>query len=368
MLIAADLTLIDGVLRPGFAISTETGRIAELRPIRPSDTPERRVKLLAPGLLDLQVNGGGGVLVNSNPTPDGLRLIRAAHLRLGTAAIMPTVITDSLAVLQAAADAAIACKDEPGLIGLHIEGPHIAPSRRGTHDPRHIRPLDRDTIQVLERLRQAGLPVVMTLAPELTDPLLLQQAAELGVILSAGHSAATGDETRAGLGQGITMFTHLFNAMPQMQSRDPGIIAAAILSEAHIGMIADGIHVHWDALRVAMAARPKPELCFLVSDAMPTVGGPDRFTLYGQTIHVQDGRLVNAEGALAGAHISLLQSALNLHHHAAVPLATALEMASTIPRQALRLPPLRLNAGLPLDQVLALDHDLAPVPLHLIAG
>lgn len=367
MLISADQTLIDGELRPNLAILVRAGRIAALRPLQHQEVPDHHLRLLAPGLLDLQVNGGGGVLVNSDPTPQGLRAIRAAHLRLGTSAILPTVITDSLAVMQAAVDAVIACKGDAGLVGLHIEGPHIAPERRGTHDIRHIRPLDHDTLQVLAKLRHADIPVVLTLAPELADPKLLHQAHQMGVILSAGHSAATADQTRAGLAQGITMFTHLFNAMPQMQSRDPGIIAAAILSDAYTGLIADGIHVHWDALRVAMAARPRPGLCFLVSDAMPTVGGPQRFNLYGQDIHVQNGRLINAEGALAGAHISLLECVLNLHRHAHIPLADALVMASDIPRRALNLPQLKLAPDVALDQVLALDgDDLTPVALHEI--
>lgn len=364
MLIAADLTLINGTLQPGLAIEVNGGQITALRPTGPADVPDRRLRVLAPGLLDLQVNGGGGKLVNTSPTADGLRAIRAAHLRLGTSAILPTVITDKLSVMQRAADAAIACKGDPGLAGLHIEGPHIAPDRRGTHDARHIRPLDLDTLHVLARLRAAGLAVVLTLAPELAEPELMAKAAAMGVILSAGHSSATAAQTRSGLAQGVTMFTHLFNAMPPMTSRQPGIVAAAILSNAHIGLIADGIHVDWDALRVAMAARPRRGRCFLVSDAMPTVGGPDHFTLYGQQIRVQDGRLINAEGALAGAHVSLLESALNLHRHAKTPLAECLAMASDVPRQALGLPRLALGPGLALDQVLALEGpELAPVCL-----
>lgn len=356
MLISADLTYIEGALCPGFAIETDETRITALRPLKPGEKADRHLRVLAPGLTDLQVNGGGGVLVNTTPTPDGLRAIRAAHLALGTAAIMPTVITDTPEVMEAAADAAIACKGEPGLLGLHIEGPHIAPARHGTHDVSHIRPLDRRTLAVLRRLRDADLAVILTLAPELADPALMREAAEMGVVLSAGHSAASATETRQGIANGVGMFTHLFNAMPQMQSRDPGIVAAAILSDCYVGLIADGIHVDWDALRVALAARPRADRSFLVSDAMPTVGGPDVFNLYGQDIHVQDGQLINAAGNLAGAHVSLLDCVLRLHRATGLSLGYALAMANDIPRRAMRLPPLGLK-DLPLPEVLALDGD-----------
>lgn len=365
MLISADLTLVQGRLQPGFALETDGASATALRRLAPGETASHHLHLIAPGLTDLQVNGGGGVLVNTSPTPEGLRAIRAAHLALGTASILPTVITDTPQVIEAAAEAAIACKGMPGLDGLHIEGPHIAPARRGTHDARHIRPLDAATLSVLRRLRDADVPVLLTLAPELADPALMAQAAEMGVVLSAGHTAATSQQTQQALTRGVTMFTHLFNAMPPMLSRDPGVVGAAILSDAYTGLIADGIHVDWQALRIAMAARPVAGRCFLVSDAMPTVGGPDVFTLYDQQIRVVDGRLINGEGALAGAHVSLLDCVLRLHRHAGVALAEALAMASQIPRRAMRLAPLVLTegplTGLALDQLLALDARLHPI-------
>ncbi len=363
MLISADLTYLEGALLPNFALETDGARVTALRPLKPGEKADRHLRVLAPGLTDLQVNGGGGVLLNTTPTPEGLRAIRAAHLGLGTSAIMPTLITDAPEVMEAAADAVIATKGEPGLLGLHIEGPHIAPARKGTHDADHIRPLDARTMAVLRRLRAADIPVILTLAPEASDPELMREAAALGVVLSAGHSMATAAETRAGIENGVTMFTHLYNAMPQIQSRNPGIIAAAILSECYIGMIADGIHVDWDALRLALAARPRPDRSFLVSDAMPTVGGPDHFTLYGQEIHVEDGRLVNAAGNLAGAHVSLLDCVLRLHQNTGLPLGYALAMATDIPRRAIGLKPERIAPGMALNELVALDHDLALVTL-----
>ncbi|MTH64185.1 N-acetylglucosamine-6-phosphate deacetylase [Paracoccus shanxieyensis] len=361
MLIAADRIWTGGALAQGMAVQLDASGagIAALRPLG-ADTPDLRVALLMPGCTDLQVNGGGGVLFNADPTPAGLRAIAEAHLRLGTAAILPTVITDAPEVLEAAAEAVIA-GDAPGIAGIHIEGPHIAPERRGTHEARFIRPLDARTMAVLARLRGARVPVLLTLAPELADPALLRQAAGLGVVISAGHSMADAAQTRAALAGGVTMFTHLYNAMPQMTSRAPGIVAAAILSDAWCGMIADGIHVAPEMLALAMAARPVEERCFLISDAMPSVGGAAQFSLYGMQIRVQDGALVNPQGALAGAHVDLLESMRRLMAMTGTPLARAIAMVTDLPRRAMRLPPLEIAPGMATRDLLALDEAQAIV-------
>ncbi|MDN3712846.1 hypothetical protein QWZ10_15725 [Paracoccus cavernae] len=170
MLISAELTYLEGALLPNFAIETDGRTVTALRPLKAGEKAERHLKVLAPGLTDLQVNGGGGVLLNTSPTPEGLRAIRAAHLSVGTAAILPTLITDAAEVMEQAADAVISTKGEAGLLGIHIEGPHIAPARKGTHDPAHIRPLDARTLAVLRRLRDADIPVLLTLAPRSTTP------------------------------------------------------------------------------------------------------------------------------------------------------------------------------------------------------
>ncbi|MTH35287.1 amidohydrolase family protein [Paracoccus limosus] len=363
MLISADLVWSRGALRPGLAVETRAGRVAALRPLG-ADTPDLHLPLLMPGLTDLQVNGGGGVLFNAEPSVAGITAIAAAHRRLGTARILPTVITDTPEVIEAAAAAVIAARAE-GLAqidGIHIEGPHIAPERRGTHDARFIRPLDTRTLAVLARLRAADVPVLLTLAPECCDPALLAQAVGLGVVVSAGHSRADAGQTRAALAAGVGMFTHLYNAMPQMQSRDPGIIAAALLSDAWCGLIADGIHVAPEMLALAMAARPRRDRCFLVSDAMPTVGGPDRFRLYGMDIAVRDGALVNPEGALAGAHVSLLDCVQRLVALTGTAPGRAIAMAGDLPRRAMRLPPLRIARGMAVADLIALDADLRLLP------
>ncbi|MDO5646984.1 N-acetylglucosamine-6-phosphate deacetylase [Paracoccus sp. (in: a-proteobacteria)] len=357
MLISADYIYADGALRPDMAIETDGLTITALRPLG-RDTADQHHHLIMPACTDLQVNGGGGVMLNSTPTPDGIRAIRDAHARLGTGAILPTVITDTPDIMESAADAIIACMGEAGILGIHIEGPHINPVRKGTHNADYIRPLDDRTMAVLRRLRAADVPVLLTLAPEETDLALIRAAADLGVVVSAGHTMATADQARQGMANGVTMFTHLFNAMPQMSSRDPGVIAAAILSDAWCGIIADGIHVDWDMLRIALAARPRDDRTFIVSDAMATVGGPDHFNLYGADIYVRDGRLVNAAGSLAGAHIDMVTSLANLHRHAGVPLDRAIFMATDAPRAAMGLPGLSVAAGTALRDVIGLDGDL----------
>ncbi len=358
MLIGAAHLWQDGVLTRGMGVRIVGGRIADITPLGTA-TPDLSAHIVTARFTDLQVNGGGGVMVNSDPTPDGLRAIATAHHRLGTGTILPTVITDRAEVIAAAGAAALAVMDDPRIGGLHIEGPHIALARRGTHDPAFIRPLDTMTVSLVEDLRRRGLRVKITLAPELAAPDLLDRLVASGALVSGGHSAATAEQTRAALSRGMRCFTHLFNAMPPMTSREPGILGAALNSPAYAGIIVDGIHVDWDMVRLALRARPAPGLTFAVSDAMATVGGPDHFTIYGQTIAVRDGALINAEGSLAGAHIDMRQSLANLAGPVGLPLAEALAMVTDIPRRAIGLAPLSPRTGTPIADILALSDTFA---------
>ena len=354
MLIAPDHIYSGGRLTTGMEALVEDGRIS-LR-ARGDRTPDARPRVLMPACTDLQVNGGGGRMVNGAPDAGTLRHIAAAHRVLGTGWILPTVITDAPEVIDAAADAAIEAHGADGVLGLHIEGPHINPARRGTHKAAFVRPLDRRTVATVTRLRAAGVPTLLTLAPELAVPSLLAALRDTGCVLSAGHSAATAEQTRVALAAGVGCFTHLYNAMPPMTSRAPGIVGTAILSNAFRGLIADGIHVSWEMLRIACAVAP-PGRGFLVSDAMATVGGPDHFTLYGDRIEVRDGALVNAEGALAGAHLDMVTALANMHAHVGLSLADCIAMATDTPRAVLGLPPQSLD-GAPLTDAIALDADL----------
>lgn len=282
--------------------------------------------ILSPGFIDLQVNGGGGVLFNACPTADGARAVARAHRTTGTTALLPTLITDAVEVMERAVDAILKAHGHDGIIGIHLEGPHISIARRGTHAREHVRPLDVATLGLVARLRNDGVPVMLTLAPEACAPGQISALVRQGVVVAIGHSDTTAERARQALEEGAQTFTHLFNAMSQMQNREPGVVGAAINSQAFCSFICDAIHVAPEMLQLAIRARPVPDRMILVSDAMPTVAGPDHFDLYGQTIELREGRLVNAEGALAGAHVTMLQSVRN-----------AVDLLGRMPEEAMRM-------------------------------
>lgn len=337
----------EGMLHPGMALRTEGGVMAEAVPVEAlpeKATPEPLGGIVSPGFVDLQVNGGGGALLNTDPTPEGVRTIAAAHRPGGTVALLPTVITDRPEVTRRAAEAVLSCHGQDGVVGLHIEGPHINPARKGTHDASLIRPLDDDTMTLVARLRTAGLPVMLTLAPEIVPPGLVAELVRMGVIVSAGHTDATADQVERALGEGMQSVTHLYNAMSQMAGREPGAVGAAILSKAFCGIIADGHHVDPRMVRLAFAARPVPGRMIFVSDAMSTWNGPESFLLYGETIHVRDGRLVNRAGSLAGAHVDLA-GCVRTACRIGIGVEAALHAATAAPAELMGLPELARSVG-----------------------
>lgn len=354
--------LFDGqYLQEGAALFVQNSTVVQMMPAvdLPADCPRTPVAgLVTPGFVDLQVNGGGGVLFNDDPSAAGIRQIAAAHHRLGTVALMPTVITGAPGVLDAAVQAALDAKDAPFFAGLHIEGPHIDPRKRGTHAAAFIRPLDDTSLHALRKLRQADVAVMMTLAPEAASADQITMLAAMGVIVSLGHSNCTAGQARTAFAAGASGVTHLFNAMSQMQGRDPGLSGAAILSEAYVSMICDGVHVCDDMLALALRARPLADRSFIVSDAMPSVGGPDSFVLYGQPITLQGNKLINSEGNLAGAHVTMAQGLARLVHHAGQPLETALRMAVTIPATRINRPELARIRGRATTDLMILDAGL----------
>jgi N-acetylglucosamine-6-phosphate deacetylase len=353
--IAPDLLFDGETLRPGLALPISQGMTGTPLPVADAPQAQPLPGILTPGFVDLQVNGGGGVLLNQTPTPEGMAAIAAAHRRLGTAAILPTLITDAPEVLDRTAAAAIAAKGQKGIAGLHIEGPHISHPRRGTHAERFIRPLDARTRDTVSALRAHGVRVLITLAPEACAPGQIADLAAMGAVVSIGHSDTTADHVRAAIAEGAGCFTHLFNAMSPLLHRAPGVVGAALNSSVPAGIICDGIHVADELVGLAIRARPAPDLMFLVSDAMPTVGGPDRFRLYDMDLHLEDGRLVNTEGSLAGAHVTMADSVARLVAVVGVPPETALRMAVTIPARVIGAPELATIAGRPVDEINHLD-------------
>ena len=338
--------IFDGTrLRQGAALGIADGQSLQLADTPPPGTPTRRLQgTLTPGFLDLQVNGGGDALLNNDQSPAALHRMAAAHRRFGTIGILPTVITDAPEVLARAVDATLAAQAEPqpdrSLLGLHIEGPHLSIPRRGTHAPEYIRPFDASTLAHVQRLRAAGLFVKITVAPESTTPQDVARLAGLGAVVSIGHSDASADEVRTLLDAGATCFTHLFNAMSPMLNRAPGVTGACINSTAYAGIICDGIHVADEMVGLAIRARPLPGRMFLVSDAMSTVGGSDHLRLYGRDVWLKDGRLVNAEGSLAGAHVTMAEGLHRLITVVGTSPEVALDMATAAPARLLNRPEL----------------------------
>ncbi len=292
---------------------------------------------LLPGFVDIQVNGGGGVLLNDRPDVDGVKAIAAAHRRFGTTALLPTLISDDLETVAraiAAVEQAIA-QGVPGVVGIHIEGPFLNDLKPGIHDPGKFRTLDVAAIDLLASLK--GGVTLVTLAPELADPGFIRALTDRGVIVSAGHTLATYDQMRTAAEAGLTGVTHLFNAMSQFESRAPGVVGAALDLGLASGLIVDGHHVHPAALRVALSA-VGPDRLMLVTDAMPTVGtASKRFTLGGHTILADDGACRAEDGTLAGSDLDMALAVRNAVRLMGVDLATASTMASATPARFLGL-------------------------------
>ena len=334
--------LFDGErLRSGMALRIEQGRIkavanaanalADAGPCWQSDC------IACPAFVDCQVNGGGGRLFTNEPTVEALAAIAAAHRRGGTGAWLPTLLTSAPSVMEQAVEAVIAVHGQHGVAGMHIEGPHLSPDFRGAHALELIRPYDEHTRALLRRLRDRDIPVILTLAPERLPPGALRELVAMGVRVSIGHSGASERETRAALADGATLFTHLFNGMPPLQTKKPGMTGVALDSGAWCGVIADGWHVDDTMLRLAIRAKRQPGTVFAVTDAMPTVHGPPEFELYGAKIRLREGKLIDGRGSLAGVHIDMIGTLRRLVRDVELPLQTALAMVSSIPARAVGL-------------------------------
>jgi N-acetylglucosamine-6-phosphate deacetylase len=295
-------------------------------------------QLLLPGFIDVQVNGGGGVLFNDDPSPESIHAIGAAHRRFGTTGFLPTLISDDLDTIGRAIAAVQSCLDAglPGVLGIHIEGPFLNSARRGVHDSRHLRVLDGSVLSLLCRLR-AGR-TVLTLAPEMTTPEIIATLAAKGLLVSAGHSEASFAETTAAIAHGLRGFTHLFNAMARLDAREPGIVGAALYdADTWCGIIVDGHHVDPIMLKLALRCK-RHERFMLVSDAMPTVGSSkSTFVLQGRTIRVVDGICRDENGTLAGTALDMATAVRNAVSLLGLDIAEAARMASEYPAEFLGL-------------------------------
>jgi N-acetylglucosamine-6-phosphate deacetylase len=293
--------------------------------------------ILAPGFIDVQVNGGGGVLLNDQPTEAGVRRIVEAHRKAGTTGCLPTLITDRSEVIERLAAIAHACLTIPGVLGFHLEGPALNRSRKGIHPEAEIRLPDRRDLAAITSFGDCGRSVV-TLAPECVPAALIDELISAGLRVAAGHSDATAAEVRQAADRGVSGVTHLFNAMSQLNAREPGLVGVALDDDRlFAGIICDGVHVDGSGLRVAFRCKGRDRL-MLVTDAMPLVGTNKRqFVLQGRTITLHDARLTGPDGTLAGAHLTMIEAVRNAVSLLGASLADALIMASRTPAAFLGL-------------------------------
>ena len=334
--------LTSGGLRDGLSVCIDHGLIRHVIPDRdvPPEWPVTDLEggILAPGFIDLQVNGGGDVLFNAAPTVESLERMVHAHRKFGTTGMLPTLITSDRQTLHRAIDAVREAIQSGigGILGIHIEGPFLSSSRRGIHDARLFRHPDPDDLALLAT---AGVgAVLLTLAPEQVGTDLIRRLSAEGIIVAAGHSDATYEQTCAARAAGLSGFTHLFNAMSPLQTRAPGVVGAALEDpQSWCGIIADGFHVHPAVLRLARKLKP-PGTLVLVTDAMPPVGGVhDRFELDGKEIRCSAGRCTGMDGTLAGSALDMASAVRNAVQWLDVSVEEALRMASQYPARILGL-------------------------------
>ncbi len=338
--------LTDAGLETGKTLLVRDGRIEAVVAASAIAGADRLIdlegRMLVPGFIDTQVNGGGGVLFNEHPSVEAIAAIGQAHRRFGTTGFLPTLISDDLHVVERAIEAvrAAIAQGVPGVLGIHIEGPFLAHARRGVHDASKLRPLDDEALRLLATPH--GGVTMVTLAPEKTTPEYIRALDAAGVIVSAGHTDATYEELQPALASGLRGFTHLFNAMSPLGNREPGAVGAALANEHNwCGLIVDGHHVHAETLKIALRAK-RHDHFMLVTDAMPSVGANTRnFQIQGREISVVPGisgdKIVDENGRLAGAHLDMAGAVRNAVRMLGLPLADALRMASANPAAFLKL-------------------------------
>jgi N-acetylglucosamine-6-phosphate deacetylase len=338
--IAAQRIFDGDEMRGSGTVRISHGRIESIGPGEPAAGTTIRLPedvILAPGFIDVQVNGGGGVLLNDQPTEAGVRRIVEAHRTAGTTGCLPTLITDRTEVIEDLAAVAQASLGIPGVLGFHLEGPALNRSRKGIHPESEIRvPDDRD-LAAIKSFGRCGRSLV-TLAPECVPASMIDELIGTGLRIAAGHSEATATQIERAADRGVTGVTHLFNAMSQLNAREPGLVGAALDdSRLFAGIICDGIHVDSTSLRIALRCKGRDRL-MLVTDAMPLVGTDERqFLLQGRKITLHENRLTGSDGTLAGAHLTMIEAVRNATTLLDVPLADALIMASRTPATFLGL-------------------------------
>ncbi|MDG1345616.1 MAG: N-acetylglucosamine-6-phosphate deacetylase [Candidatus Thioglobus sp.] len=303
----------------------------------PTDFQVKKLEggILSPGFIDLQVNGGGGKLFNNSPDKESLNTIISAHQYFGTTSIMPTVISDSLNILQKCTDTiSNEINNNHSLLGIHIEGPFFNVKYRGVHQKQYINTINASYLNLFETLDK--FPVMLTLAPECISIKQLKHLKSLGFKILAGHTDANYDQLEEAIKYGLDGFTHLFNAMGQISAREPGVVGSAFeFDETSASIIVDLHHVHPSLINLSFKQKPKGKL-FFVSDSMATINhGEPSFELYDEVVSESNGRIINSEGKLAGSSITQIDAIKNAYQKCSIPLESAISMATLYPAEYL---------------------------------
>ena len=301
----------------------------------PTDFQVKKIEggILSPGFIDLQVNGGGGKLFNNSPDKESLNTIISAHQYFGTTSIMPTVISDSLNILQKCTDTiSNEIDNNHSLLGIHIEGPFFNVKYRGVHQKQYINTINASYLNLFETLDK--FPVMLTLAPECISIKQLKHLKSLGFKILAGHTDANYDQLEEAVKYGLDGFTHLFNAMGQISAREPGVVGSAFdFDETSASIIVDLHHVHPSLINLSFKQKPKGKL-FFVSDSMATINhGEPSFELYDEVVSESNGRIINSEGKLAGSSITQIDAIKNAYQKCSIPLESAISMATLYPAE-----------------------------------
>jgi len=293
------------------------------------ETIDAEGKILAPGFIDIQVNGGGGVLFNDAPTVESINTIFSAHLKYGVTSILPTLISDDVEKMKQAIDSVEQMMKIAGnhTLGIHLEGPYIEVSKAGVHEKKHIRKISLGELKTI--LDSTSAVKLITLAPELLDSSSMKYLLEKNIVMFAGHTNASFNTCNEFFKNGGKGATHLFNAMSQLTGREPGVVGATFFNKnAKGGIIVDGHHV--DLHNVAIASRLMKGRLFLVTDSMPSVGSEiESFNIGEVTIFCKDGKCVTADGTIGGSNLNMLLAVRNCVSKCGIPLDEALRMSST---------------------------------------
>ncbi len=295
--------------------------------------------VISPGMLDLQLNGCGGVLFNADISMETLETMHQTNLKFGTTGFLPTLITadfnDSITALEVVKEWFKRYGNTRGVLGIHLEGPFLSLEKKGIHPEKFIiKPTDEMLAKIVPYAKL--FPIKMTMAAENVKPKQVEFLAKHGIVVSIGHSNASYEVAENAFKHGAKTVTHMFNAMSGMTGRNPGVIGAVLANPVYLGLIVDMLHV--DKANVRLMTNLKPTSIYLVTDAVtPTGTDMTEFDFAGKHLYVRDGKCVDDAGTLGGAYLTMNEAIENCVEKCGLSLEQSLTMATLIPARLLGL-------------------------------